>query len=125
VFRDLAKRVEGLSKRYDQLSIKEESKLAFKIHVDLVVKKLCPFLRDLRFVANRMCLCCLFGTPIYPLLCGHVVCEECFDLCAEPVRDHVKQLKWCPICLYRWERATYELVVKPKPAGVRVLSLDG
>ncbi|KAJ2904255.1 putative patatin-like serine protein [Zalerion maritima] len=64
------------------------------------------------FLSNLTCFCCLRELPEYPLPYGHVLTSVELSNC--PL--HKREVSWSP---------PWEVPVKPKYAGVRVLSLDG
>jgi hypothetical protein len=107
----------------------QEQQIAFEIHQQQIVRGRCDFLHgEIQLVSHSICLCCLYKTPTYPLLCGHVVCDYCFKAAASrSLDDNLLRLYWCPVCLQSWSsgQVCVEAIVKPADAGVRVLSLDG
>jgi hypothetical protein len=108
--------------------VAEEKRIAFEIHQHDIMRERCDFLRGRqRLVSNRICLCCLFQVPVHPLLCGHIVCDACFNDSGRKAREHVVHVQWCPICGDSWGqgRANVEVVRKPENTGVRILTLDG
>ncbi|KAF1991096.1 hypothetical protein K402DRAFT_436349 [Aulographum hederae CBS 113979] len=98
---------------------RDASQIAATIHRDKVVQS---FYRQVsngasvpdEFDSHTVCLCCLFEAPEHPLPCGHV-------LSMEPTRSI-----WynCPLEGNN-VRHTWTIRLKPKSAGVRILTLDG
>ena len=80
--------------------------------------------------SNRTCFPCLSQCPIYILPCEgvrHTICEKCAIRFTE--RRHQTQssikLQRCPLgCNFRHGRE-WQMRVKPRAAGVRLLALDG
>jgi len=81
---------------------------------------------------SSVCYACFFGRPEYKLPCGHAICVECLedfdqtlDTSETPYPGIFTHNK-CTICTActgpGWP---YRMHVKPRLAGVRVLSLDG
>lgn len=107
----------------------QEKQIAFEIHQQEIIRGRCDFLHGQRqLVSHSICLCCLYKTPMYPLLCGHVVCDYCFKAAASrSLDDSLLRLYWCPVCVQNWGsgQSCVEAIIKPANAGVRVLSLDG
>jgi hypothetical protein len=108
-----------------------DKEVAFEVHQNDVIRRHCNFLRgEEQLVSHLICICCLFKLPVHPLLCGHIICDECFISAAGiqgRVREHVIRLYSCPVCLRNWQggRAYVEITRKPSDAGIRILSLDG
>jgi hypothetical protein len=78
--------------------------------------------------SNKTCFTCLQSVPDHALPCGHVYCENCvkdFGLRYESVRYCV-EMSHCVLCRDVWPTRPPQLIrLKPKCAGVRVLTLDG
>lgn len=108
-----------------------EKHIAFDIHQNNIIRRHCAFLRgDKQLVSHLICICCLFKVPVHSLICGHIICHDCFVSAAGnpgKVREHVLRLYSCPVCLRTWQggRAYVEITIKPPTAGIRILSLDG
>lgn len=106
-----------------------EKQIAFENHHRLTIQgETCDFFRDEKLLqSHSICLCCVFGLPTHPLLCGHVLCDQCFSEHGDFVGENVLQLVSCPICLKSWNhgRDVVKITRKPPSAGLRVLSLDG
>ena len=77
--------------------------------------------------SNKACFACLQSVPDHALPCGHVFCEQCikdFGRSSEEQRYCV-EVTQCVLCLSSWLTAPQQIRLKPKFAGVRVLTLDG
>jgi hypothetical protein len=81
--------------------------------------------------SNSTCLTCLQGVPNNVLKCGHAYCLNCIQDFGEPSKDY--ECHWvlqnCVLCGEQAETTRsdtqYTINVKPRCAGVRMLSLDG
>ncbi|KIV90882.1 hypothetical protein PV10_05486 [Exophiala mesophila] len=106
-----------------------EKQIAFENHHRLTIQgETCEFFRDEKLLQSQIiCLCCIFGLPSHPLLCGHVLCDQCFLAHGKFVGENVLQIVSCPICLKSWNhgRDVVKITRKPPSAGLRILSLDG
>ena len=77
--------------------------------------------------SNKACFACLQSVPDHALPCGHVFCEQCvedFGRRSEDERNCVEMTQ-CVLCLSEWLTPPQRVRLKPKFAGVRVLTLDG
>ncbi|KXX79898.1 Calcium-independent phospholipase A2-gamma [Madurella mycetomatis] len=78
-----------------------------------------------------VCYACFFGRPEYRLPCGHAICVTCLeDFDSDQIMDKklypgVFTHSRCIICDATGAAWPYRTHVKPRLAGVRVLSLDG
>jgi hypothetical protein len=78
------------------------------------------------FRCHSACFCCLRETPTEPLPCGHVLCLKCIQSYGQLMEDYWVYMKHCP--LHRMEttwQVPHLISLKPKLAGVRILTLDG
>lgn len=74
--------------------------------------------------SHTTCFCCLTSTPEHALCCGHLICRPCLENYSYLSDDKFYRcLKVCPLCGEKGGRG--EIVVRPRTAGLRVLSLDG
>jgi hypothetical protein len=81
--------------------------------------------------SNSTCLTCLQGVPNNVLKCGHAYCLDCIKDFGEPSKNY--ECHWvlqdCILCGEPAKTARsdtrYTISVKPRCAGVRLLSLDG
>lgn len=76
--------------------------------------------------SNKTCLSCLQAVPDHVLSCGHSYCARCVqelgDLC------HDSESAWTMKCRLCWEAKagnTHLIQLRPRCAGVRILTLDG
>lgn len=77
--------------------------------------------------SNKTCFACLQSVPDHALPCGHVLCEQCvrdFGRSSEDQRYCI-EITQCVLCLSEWLTPPQRVRLKPKFAGVRVLTLDG
>ena len=77
--------------------------------------------------SNKACFACLQSVPDHALPCGHVFCEQCvedFGRSSEDERSCI-EITQCVLCLSKWLTPPQRIRLKPKFAGVRVLTLDG
>lgn len=111
---------------------------AASIHKDMVLTK---FFLHTSSVGNQhsfrsfihshtACFCCLFGQAEVQLPCGHVVCEACLATYGKSRGETEYKLDSCPIeglqaRFKSSDGSSWRVRVKPKTAGIRVLSLDG
>ena len=78
--------------------------------------------------SNKTCFTCLQSVPDHVLSCGHGYCPECVREFGKPssyyeyglVMDH------CILCQTEWHDEHRQLIrLRPKCAGIRILTLDG
>ena len=78
--------------------------------------------------SSKTCFTCLQWVPDHALPCGHMYCEHCVKDFGQQ-RDsqrYVVEMNQCVLCLESWDTQSPQLMkLKPKCAGVRVLTLDG
>lgn len=77
--------------------------------------------------SNKACFACLQSVPDHALPCGHVFCEQCvrdFGRNSEDQRSCI-EITQCVLCLSEWLTPPQLIRLKPKFAGIRVLTLDG
>ena len=77
--------------------------------------------------SNKTCFTCLQSVPDHALPCGHVFCEKCvvdFGQSSENQRSCI-EMTCCVLCLSHRSKQPQTFRLKPKLAGVRVLTLDG
>ncbi|KAK6502557.1 hypothetical protein TWF506_003137 [Arthrobotrys conoides] len=110
------------------LETKDELNLVAKIHKD---KYMIPFYDKFggssKFISHTACLVCLVHSPEHHLKCGHVICTPCLQTYGVSETGCIT-IKNCPMHSYH-NGQTYQspqvFAVKPPPAGVRILSIDG
>ena len=74
----------------------------------------------------KTCFSCLRNVPDYCLPCGHALCEYCvadFGTVSEE-RESEIVLDRCVLCMDSWREPQF-IQMKPRCAGVRLLTLDG
>ena len=78
--------------------------------------------------SNKTCFTCLQSVPDHALPCGHVFCEQCIKDFGQVCQDQRScfEMTRCVLCFTPWpEKPPQRIRLKPKYAGVRVLTLDG
>jgi hypothetical protein len=81
--------------------------------------------------SNKTCLGCLLAVPDNVLRCGHALCLNCVREFGKPSVEYEGNwtLQECAICgglaAKRSSKVPYTVAVKPRCAGVRLLTLDG
>ena len=77
--------------------------------------------------SNRTCFACLYQVPDHVLPCGHSLCGDCVVEYGQPSSwfESCFKLSRCPLCQTSWAHNVPAFHLKPKCAGVRVLTLDG
>lgn len=78
-------------------------------------------------VSHSTCLVCLDGIPEHCLPCGHVICSDCAKSSGECTGSGFVKLECCPLLKHRdqfWSESWIGCI-KPRRAGLRILSLDG
>ena len=77
--------------------------------------------------SNKACFACLQSVPDHALPCGHVFCEQCVEDFGRSSEDerYCIEVTQCVLCLSEWLTPPQRVRLKPKFAGVRVLTLDG
>lgn len=78
--------------------------------------------------SHTACFCCLFEAPEHALPCGHIICETCARIYGQLQAGNPTEIEMfgCPIDGTPFgPGSTWKLYIKPKAAGVRVLTLDG
>ena len=80
-----------------------------------------------RIKSNRTCFACLYQVPDHVLPCGHSLCAACVEEFGHPSPwfESCFLLDRCPLCQCPWPYRPPTFRLKPKCAGVRVLTLDG
>jgi Patatin-like phospholipase len=76
--------------------------------------------------SNKTCLSCLQAVPDHVLGCGHSYCPRCIQELGHPSLS--SECAWDMRCWLCWEnkgQVSYSIQLKPRCAGVRILSLDG
>ncbi|KAF2420198.1 hypothetical protein EJ08DRAFT_690440 [Tothia fuscella] len=76
------------------------------------------------FESHTLCLCCLFEAPEHPLPCGHVLSMPCVKLYGYSHGPNEIDMYNCHL-EGNAVRHTWTIRLKPKTAGVRILTLDG
>jgi predicted acylesterase/phospholipase RssA/energy-coupling factor transporter ATP-binding protein EcfA2 len=77
--------------------------------------------------SNKTCFTCLHGVPDHVMPCGHVYCSRCVEDFGRSSDDYECAwiIKECVLCRTRWPQSPQLIRMKPRCAGVRILSLDG
>ena len=111
----------------------QQEQAAADIHRDLVVgnffrKVACGDSIMEAYNSHTACFCCLFNAPEHALPCGHIICEGCARIYGQSQAGNPTEIEisGCPIDGTRFGPGlTWKLYIKPKTAGVRILTLDG
>ena len=111
-----------------------EERAAAYIHRDMVLKS---FFRHTAALGQQAksentlgsqtaCFCCLFEQADHPLPCGHVLCTACVTTYGHARSPYEIELSGCPIDNEEPRRySSWTIHLKPKAAGVRIMTLDG
>ncbi|KAF2094251.1 hypothetical protein NA57DRAFT_80664 [Rhizodiscina lignyota] len=77
--------------------------------------------------SNKTCFTCLQIVPDHVLPYGHVYCIECVKEFGKPSEyfESAWEMLDCALCGTRWYQSPQLIRLKPRCAGVRILSLDG
>jgi hypothetical protein len=76
--------------------------------------------------SHTACFCCLFEQAEHALPCGHILCTSCVTMYGQWKGPNEIELFECPIENTDNRRYTsWTIHLKPKSAGVRILTLDG
>ncbi|KAJ2991286.1 hypothetical protein NUW58_g2566 [Xylaria curta] len=77
-------------------------------------------------INHTACFCCLFGQAEHTLPCGHVLCTECIHTYGSALGANWIKLLECPFACRGNRMATSCVIhMKPKLAGIRLVTLDG
>jgi len=102
---------------------------AANIHRDSVLQNFFQHLNGPKnFISHTACFSCLIYPPEHPLPCGHVLCTPCVKAFGAARGRVIIDMKSCPLHHGLEDGqfdARWPISVKPKEAGIRVLSLDG
>lgn len=78
------------------------------------------------FRSHTACVCCFVHVPQHVLTCGHALCSKCITAWAHEIRDCSVVIQTCPLHPDQpMPGGHFTIGIKPKLAGVRVLTLDG
>jgi len=80
-----------------------------------------------RLASHSTCFCCFVEPAEHPMSCEHVLCNSCAMLYSKQrtASRMETEVQFCPFGC-DWFRGSPQVVrLKPKSAGIRVLSLDG
>ena len=78
--------------------------------------------------SNKTCFTCLQFVPDHALSCGHSYCPECIREFGHDSRyyEYGIIMDHCILCRVEWRDEHSQLIrLKPRCAGVRILTLDG
>jgi hypothetical protein len=80
-----------------------------------------------RLQSNKTCLSCLQSVPDHVLPCGHSYCPRCVQEIAQPSHSFecAFDMVACILCENYSHNGSHQIQLKPRCAGVRVLTLDG
>lgn len=125
ILQDLLNRLQEATK--DSLHL--ELQKAADTHRDIVLNSFFQHLQNPKsFISHTACYSCLIWAPEHALPCGHVLCTPCVQAFGTPHGGCTVEMTYCPLhskeadgqFLTRWP-----VFIKPRGAGVRILSLDG
>lgn len=78
------------------------------------------------FHSHTACFCCLFELPKHSLPCGHIICTSCAKIYGFNSGKNELWIHGCPLCHSGNNQPdSCRIYLKPRMAGVRVLTLDG
>lgn len=81
--------------------------------------------RDI-WTSHTACFCCLFEQAEHALPCGHVLCQSCVEIYSYSKSHTEIEIRSCPIENKEFRlRSPWLVYLRPKYAGVRVMTLDG
>ncbi len=74
--------------------------------------------------SHRTCLFCIRRKPEHVLTCEHAICDVCIVVFGNSTtgKEHRFEIDSCVLCLTKGKLVAN---LKPKTAGVRILSVDG
>jgi hypothetical protein len=122
---DIRRQMESLASRHDGASEKEEAVAAETIHLRQM-NEFYARLGDLSACMNHSaCFCYLRELPEHPLPCGHVLCTSCVISFGRRKNIMALAMDFCPLHSEQKCHNEWEIAVKPRYAGVRILTLDG
>jgi hypothetical protein len=77
--------------------------------------------------STKTCLCCLQAVPDHTLPCGHSYCSQCVQEIGNPAEfyEFAYNLAECSLCGENKHHIPHLIRLKPRCAGVRLLTLDG
>ena len=81
-----------------------------------------------QLISQTACYCCLFEPPEHVLPCGHILCTSCIRIYGRPRGNTIVEVQDCPIesgNTQNYHSWNFNVYLKPKTAGIRVLTLDG
>lgn len=104
----------------------DEKTLASIVHLELINNFYSNFGSAEIFKSHSACFSCLREYPEHPLPCGHVLCALCIESHSRTQSSGQILVQNCPL----HQRDTkwldpWQIRVKPRLAGLRVLALDG
>lgn len=75
-------------------------------------------------LSNQCCLVCLSAKPEHVLACGQFLCDDCVRIFGKSnlKHDHCFDIKYCIHCSNKSQLTVF---LKPRTAGIRILSVDG
>jgi hypothetical protein len=121
---DIRRQMESLTCIDDGASVEEEV-AAETIHLRRM-NEFYASLGDLSACMNHSaCFCCLRELPEHPLPCGHVLCTSCVISFGRRKNRMALAMGFCPLHSEQKWPHEWEIAVKPRYAGIRVLTLDG
>lgn len=129
----LVELLKELTTRAQEATIDEEQ-VAAEIHQTMVLTNLYSHIKHSAIkskatsflVSHTACYCCLFGQAEHSLPCGHVLCSACIRTYGHLRGPNEITVFQCPIeGTENRQHRPWRFYLKPKFAGIRVLTLDG
>ena len=119
--------VKKMQARQIQDGSRLEKRTAFLLHIEQTMSRyVWAWNRD---SSHSTCFSCLMSVPEHALPCGHIICHQCFVLLSTDQKsssDHELEIESCPLCCNMANKNMHmKISIKPRTAGLRILSLDG
>lgn len=91
-----------------------------------IVRKFYNTVGDARhFFSHEACFSCLRELPEHAMPCGHILCNPCVMSFGQKITPVLVEMTRCPLHADTLFEPAWQVKIKPRYAGTRVLSLDG